>query len=275
MNKTNNKIQEFINLVFKENKINLMNFRLLLNSMLYSLKSKIKNERNVASEIYSYESLFFIKKKDPIGFLESCRRNDNAFPTGIREDVMKLKDYFNIDVLEALEIGSGPNSNLSYWVDNNTIKVTAIDPLADAYKRIMKKLKYKYPIAPIKLKGEGLLKRFKKESFHLVFAQNSLDHAENPLKCFENGYHLLKKGGLFFVCSNIKEGSRKSWSGMHKYDIYIENKELFLTTQKGQTFKFIEPKSMMLDFVFYEEYERIKGTPSFEAVFRKIKKKKN
>ncbi|MFW9898237.1 MAG: class I SAM-dependent methyltransferase [Candidatus Thorarchaeota archaeon] len=264
------KFNEFIALAIKENKISFMNLKLLLKSLYFSFRSYIRRERNIASEVYNYESLFFIKKKDPIAFLESCRKNPSAIAPEIRDEVIKLKEKFKVNILRTLEIGSGPNSNLSYWVDKKLINVIAIDPLADIYKKMMKKLNYTYPIVPIKLKGEELLKVFKKESFHIIFAQNSLDHAENPLKCFKNGYKLLKKGGFFFVCSNIKEGSRKSWTGMHKFDIYVENNELFLENQKGEVFKFIDNNDISMDFIFYEEYHKW-NVPSFEAVFRKIR----
>jgi len=263
------RFKEFKKLMFEENKFNLKSIKLLFNSLYYSIFSWIKKERNIASEIYSYESLFFIKKKDPIAFLESCRKNSAAFAPGIREEVIKLKTAFNVGSLETLEIGSGPNSNLSYWVDNKLIRVTAIDPLADKYKKIMRKLNYRYPITPIKMKGEDILKNFEKESFHIIFAQNSLDHAEDPITCFKSGYYLLKKGGLMFVCTNIREGSRKNWAGMHKFDVFMKNRELFLENQKGQIYNFIDKSTMSLDFIFYEEYFKNK-VPSFEAVYRKV-----
>lgn len=263
------KFRVFIDTAFKESKINFTNIKLLLKSLYYSLKSFVKRERNVSSEIYSYESLFLVKLKDPVLFLESCRRNDNAFPNGIIGEVQKLKDQvFKVEKLTTLEIGSGPNSNLSYWTDNNLLEVTAIDPLADVYEKIMKKLDYKYPITPIKLKGEELLDYFREETFHIVFAQNSLDHSEDPIKCFNNASLLLKKGGLLFVCSNIKEGTRKSWTGMHKFDLYVENNKLLLANQKGEEFQFIDSNNVPLEFIFYEEYN-ISNVKSFEAVFRK------
>jgi len=264
-----NKFKELKSLIFEENKFKLKSIKLLFNSLYYTSISWIKKERNIASEIYSYESLFFIKKKDPNGFLESCRKNPAAFAPGIRDEVVKLKTRFNVGLLETLEIGSGPNSNLSYWVDKKLIIVTAIDPLADKYKKIMKKLNYRYPITPIKMKGEDLLKNFDKESFHIIFAQNSLDHAEDPLKCFKNGYFLLKKGGLMFVCTNIKEGTRKNWAGMHKFDIFMKNQELFLGNRYGQIFNLIDKKTLSLDLIFYEEYFK-NNVPSFEAVYRKL-----
>jgi SAM-dependent methyltransferase len=265
-----NKFHVFIETAFKEGKLNKTNIKLLLKSLYLSIKFFIKRERNVSSEIYSYESLFLVKLKDPVAFLESCRRNDNAFPAGIIGEVKNLKNQvFNVETLKTLEIGSGPNSNLSYWVDNKLLEVTAIDPLAEVYAKIMKKLNYKYPITPIKLDGEDLLEHFKKESFHIIFAQNSLDHVEDPIKCFNNAYYLLKKGGFLFVCSNIKEGTRKSWTGMHKYDIYVENNELILSTQSGEEIRFIN-NHVFLEFIYYEEYN-IRNIKSFEAVFRKIK----
>ncbi len=263
------KFKIFIDTAFRESKLNITNIKLLLKSLYYSMKSFIKRERNVSSEIYSYESLFLVKLKDPVSFLESCRRNDNAFPDGILGDIHKLKDQvFKVKTLKTLEIGSGPNSNLSYWVDNELLEVTAIDPLADVYEKIMRKLNYKYPITPIKIKGEEILEHFGEEAYHIVFAQNSLDHVEDPIKCFNNAYYVLKKGGFLFVCSNIKEGTRKSWTGMHKYDIYVENNELLLASQNGEVFRFINDDNISLDFIFYEEYN-IRNIKSFEAVFRK------
>ena len=263
------KFNIFIDTAFRESKLNIANIKLLLKSLYYTMKSFIKRERNVSSEIYSYESLFLVKLKDPVAFLESCRRNDNAFPEGIIGEVQKLKNQvFNVESLKTLEIGSGPNSNLSYWVDNKLLEVTAIDPLADVYEKIMRKLNYKYPITPIKIKGEKILEHFGEETYHIVFAQNSLDHVEDPIKCFNNAYYVLKKGGFLFVCSNIKEGTRKSWTGMHKYDIYVENNELLLASQNGEVFRFINHNNMSLEFIFYEEYN-IRNIKSFEAVFRK------
>jgi SAM-dependent methyltransferase len=262
------KIQEFINFALIENKISLINIKLILHSIFYSVRALLLKERNIASEIYSYESLFFIKKEDPIGFLESCRRNDNAFPDGIINEVLNLRDnIFKIKSLFTLEIGSGPNSNLSYWADKGLLRVIAIDPLADIYRNIMKKLGYKYPITPIKIKAEELMNYFKGELFHIIFAQNSLDHAEDPLLCFRNAYKLLKKRGLLFICSNVKEGTRKFWLGMHKFDIYVENNHLYLANEKGEIFNFID-EDMSLDFIFYETYLK-NNVASFEAVFRK------
>ena len=262
------KIREFYRVAFKENKLNFTNLKLLLKSLMYSIKTLILRQRNIASEIYSYESLFFIKLNDPIAYLNSCRKNDNAFSPGIIKEIYKLRDeVFKVKKLNTLEIGAGPNSNLSYWVDNQLLHVIAIDPLANIYKNIMKKLSYQYPIVPIKLKGEHLLDYFKKDTFHIVFAQNSLDHMEYPLVCFKNAVQVLKKNGLLFICTNVKEGSRKAWTGIHKFDIYFENNELLLANQKGEIFKFID-ESISIDLIFYETYLK-NNVYSFQAVFRK------
>ena len=262
------KVREFIDFVLVENKISLINIKLILHSLYYTVRSFLLKERNIASEIYSYESLLFIKKKDPIAFLESCRRNDNAFPDGIIKEVINLReDVFKVKSLYTLEIGSGPNSSLSFWVDNGLLNVIAIDPLADVYKNILKKLNYKYPITPINIRAEDLMAYFREELFHIIFAQNSLDHVEDPLICFKNAYKLLKKGGFLFVCSNVKEGTRKLWLGMHKFDIYVENNKLLLADEKGEIFNFVD-ENMLLELIFYETYFK-NEVASFEAVFRK------
>ena len=55
---------------------------------------------------------------------------------------------------------------------------------------------------------------------------------------------------------------------MHKFDIYVENNELLLSSQNGEVFRFINDNNIPLEFIFYEEYN-IRKIKSFEAVFRK------
>ena len=149
-----------------------------------------------------------------------------------------------------LEIDSGPISNLAYYVDNDLFEVIAIDPLAEFYKKIMKNLKYEFPIKPISINCEKLMKFYRKETFHIIYAQNSIDHTDDPVICLNNAYHLLKNNGILFVRNNIKEGTRKNWIGLHKHDVYLSKDTLLHSNQAGKTTNIFGNVDIKLE-VFY------------------------
>ena len=60
------------------------------------------------------------------------------------------------DAIKVLDVGSGPTSILAWGVQQNLFQVTAVDPLADVYRALLKKHNISYPIIPEKGYGEYL-----------------------------------------------------------------------------------------------------------------------
>ena len=127
--------------------------------------------------------------------------------------------------LIVLEIGPGPVSRLTRGWEANLYDLIAIDPLADEYMKLRKN--------PFLVKGyaEEMDKMFQPESFHMVYASNSLDHTSNPALCFRNMVSLTKVGGLIIVCGNEREGSRAKWLGLHQHNLWLDDDNLICQTK--------------------------------------------
>ena len=266
--KTLNILVQYIS---KGNFLNFKNLILILYYIRNSIQAFIRREKNFASEIYWTEKNLFVDQKDPIKFIEDRRKVKDVFPYEILDEFNKLKKNFKVNVLDLLEIGSGTISNIAYYVDQKLINVTAIDPLANEYKRMLKKVNYNYPIKPIKLKGEDLLRCFKEKCFHIIFALNSLDHTENPIKCLDNAYQLLMPGGIIFIVNNVKEGSRQNWMGLHQHDIYVKDNELIVSDKMGAEKGFFNKNKHLLELIYYEEYKIENDIGVFKIGYRKVK----
>ncbi len=213
----------------------------------------IKRSRNLSTEILHYKYELLLNKEDSIRKLNKMRRF-RSIPKEICELIINIKGKYKNEKIKLLEIGSGPQSNLAYYVDNNIFDVVGIDPNANTYSKILKELNYDYPINPLNIPGENLLNHFEKNYFHIVFAQNSLDHTQDPIKCLENSFLLLKKFGLLYIKSNVKEGSRKSWMGLHKHDIFFQNDKLFLSNKKKKVTNLLGKYENKFKLVYFQEH---------------------
>ncbi len=248
----------------------LIGFKLILNFIKNSIVTQICYGRNYSTEIYYFHKEILLKKKKLNEKLHSFRLHFRALPEDVVNEIYKLKKLYKNEKLKLLEIGSGPISNLAYYVDINLVDVIAIDPLADFYKKIMKKVKYKYPIKPINLNCEDLTRYFKKEVFHIVYAQNSIDHTNNPINCLHNAYYLLKNEGILFIRNNLREGSRKQWIGLHKHDIYINKKKILHSDRDGNVTYIFKEEDKNLNLFYHKDYlSKPDNVKVFEVAYKK------
>jgi len=269
-------IKQFKNDLFlslKEKRLVIL--KLFLNFIKNSIVTAFSFGRNYSTEIYYFQRKYLFEKKDPVSSWEKFRDYYKSLPKNVLTEIYKLKDFYKNEKLKLLEIGSGPVSNLAYYVDKDLFEVIAIDPLAGFYQKIMNKFNYEFPIKPISINCEDLLKFFRKETFHIIYAQNSIDHTNNPIICLNNAYHLLKNNGILFIRNNIKEGSRKGWIGLHKHDIYMSKNNLVHANQKGKITNFFKDDKINLDLFYLKNYlsksDKIK---LFEVVYIKRKQEK-
>lgn len=204
----------------------------MLDELMIREKCNIINFLNRDKRDYAEEIKFWdghLAKKDEFRSilekkLDKTTRKE-TFPHYLDEQINYLTKKFNRTPL-LLEVGSGPLSTLAWGVDEGIINVTAIDPLADVYKKLMNEHGYDYPIKPINCSGENILKVFKRDYFDICYCQNALDHVETPAFVLHNMYHVLKKGGILCLSGHWMEGTRNCWNGLHKYDLYIRNNRL-------------------------------------------------
>jgi SAM-dependent methyltransferase len=157
--------------------------------------------------------------KDYLELVLDMSKRQQVFPEKLLPCLDDLKKNFPNEKLKLLEVGSGPTSNLVWGVDKGLFEVTAVDPLARPYNRLMKQNHYDYPIKPIEGTGEELLELFDQGTFHIAYSQNAIDHTESPQKCISNMSTVLKIGGILYISGHISEGTHMGWYGLHQHDL--------------------------------------------------------
>jgi SAM-dependent methyltransferase len=132
--------------------------------------------------------------------------------------------------LKVLEIGPGPRTGLAPSYFRGEYDLVGVDPLADEYKREFGGGNFLR-----KGGGEDIAEMFPAESFHIVYASNSLDHCFDPSKVMVGVSKVLKDGGIFIVSGNVREGSRLRWQGYHKHDLWVDGDKLMHSDRSGKT----------------------------------------
>lgn len=119
---------------------------------------------------------------------------------------------------KVLDLGSGVVSILRGIVPDD--QLTAVDPLADDYRRIFDYDKHGI-IPPVTAPGEKLPQ--KTSAFNIVHISNALDHADNPGQVLSQLRRVCKKGGLVIISGFVREGEFEKYQGLHQWNIEAHN----------------------------------------------------
>jgi SAM-dependent methyltransferase len=94
-----------------------------------------------------------------------------------------------------LDVGAGPITSVGFRFRGKELAITAVDPLADEYDRILRDYGIEPPVRTERRQGEDLLSRFAPDSFDVVFARNALDHTLDPLPIIHKMVSVARPGG--------------------------------------------------------------------------------
>jgi SAM-dependent methyltransferase len=104
-----------------------------------------------------------------------------------------------------LDVGAGPMTFVpKAWV-TRTIRVTAVDPLAEEYAAILRAAHLVAPVPTIPAKAETLRESFADDEFDAVFARNAFEQFEDPLRALRQILAVVKPGHWVLV---LQEGVR-------------------------------------------------------------------
>jgi SAM-dependent methyltransferase len=213
-----------------------------LNFLKNTISAQMSGSVNFSQEKLFWDRLFHERK---IRFGAVVEDEPSAIVGSfLSETLNRFTDRFTGE-LKFVDVGCGPFSKLclSHGADERNIEVTGVDPLADFYSHLHKKYATNYGLKFVQGSGEKLLSLFPKETFHLAFTQNALDHSSNPVLFVQNMYDIVKhRGYLMFVGYN-RTGTAESWTGLHQWDIEAVNDDLLLTNKS----KTINRKSLTAD----------------------------
>lgn len=137
-------------------------------------------------------------------------------------------------VIQILDVGAGPISSIGKTIEGKNVIITAIDPLADEYDRILKKYKLHPPIKTQKLAAEELSNRFSPNTFDLAYARNCLDHAYDPEKAILEMIQVIKNGCFVLLEHGVNEAVAANYSGFHQWNFSVNNNGEFLIGNRSK-----------------------------------------
>lgn len=125
------------------------------------------------------------------------------------------------DGAKILDVGSGPLTSLGK-VHEKQFEITAIDPLADMYNGLLKAHGVEPIVKAERLEGEKLTDKFAPDTFDLVHASNSLDHAYDPASIIFQMITVSKKYVYLEHIENVAvlNGNR----GLHQWNFSLSDK---------------------------------------------------
>ena len=90
----------------------------------------------------------------------------------LRENlIIDRLNQVNSDSISILDVGAGPMTVIGKVFSGKNLNITAIDPLADKFNRILKNLHIIPPVRTIQCQGEELLQNFDAQSYDFAYAR--------------------------------------------------------------------------------------------------------
>jgi SAM-dependent methyltransferase len=117
-----------------------------------------------------------------------------------------------------LDVGAGPVSAVGYRFRGRSVSLTAVDPLADEYERLLANAGVTPPVLTERVDGEALLERFGPDCFDIAYSRNALDHAVDPLAIINNMFSVVRPGGHVVLRHVRNEALRQGYVQLHQWN---------------------------------------------------------
>ena len=124
--------------------------------------------------------------------------------------------------LYVLDVGSGPFTTLGTHADGRTLHISLADPLAAVFAKILEMFRIPWTMDRRASTGELLTETYAPGTFHLVCAQNALDHSINPLVCIRQMLEVARPGGVVVLRHIENEATGGGYNGLHQWNFALE-----------------------------------------------------
>jgi SAM-dependent methyltransferase len=149
----------------------------------------------------------------------------------------EIIDSINLTEISVLDVGAGPLTAIGKRHPAKKIIITATDPLADEYNLMLDRHKITPPVRTVNVSAEKLADVYRGKKFDWINAQNSLDHAVDPISVIEGMSVLLSNNGILSLFHEINEGLEEGYRGFHKWNFApCENGFIVWNPQKKKIF---------------------------------------
>jgi hypothetical protein len=125
-----------------------------------------------------------------------------------------------------LDVGAGPLTSLGKDHPTKRVSITAVDPLAPAYDRMLAEAGVTPPSRTIECRGEEVADRFGADSFSLAYARNSLDHSADPLRAIRA---MIEVARYFVLLEHQRnEAERQRYRGLHMWNFDVSDERFVI-----------------------------------------------
>jgi SAM-dependent methyltransferase len=132
----------------------------------------------------------------------------------VREELAR----YPTEEVSILDVGAGPVTWLGLRFPGKRPTIVAVDPLADAYDRLLRDAGLDPPVRTIQVAGEALLERFGPHCFDIAYATNALDHSADPLTIISNMVAVVRPGGVVLLRHKRNGGESARYGGLHQWN---------------------------------------------------------
>ena len=137
--------------------------------------------------------------------------------------------------LRLLDVGAGPLTILGKKWGNRAIEITAVDPLAAEYDRLLAKHGVTPVVRTRAAFAEHLLDVFAPNSFDLAHASNCLDHSVDAVAAIRQMFHVVKPGCYLVLKHAVNEGRNEDYQGLHQWDFWNADGDFMVRGQGRAT----------------------------------------
>lgn len=142
-------------------------------------------------------------------------------------DTPKIEDetfiIFSSKPFRVLDAGAGPISCFGIIGSLGKIELTACDPLADAYARVLEANKIVPYVKTEFAYFERLTDKYKTNYFDHVHVRNALDHAFDALTGIYELLHVLKTNATLRLVHAENEAEHEHYQGFHQWNFTEDN----------------------------------------------------
>ena len=129
-----------------------------------------------------------------------------------------------------IDVGAGPLTLVGKLWKGHRMGVTAVDPLAHEYDKLMDGFGIVPPLRTVKADAVNLSKVFPENSFDIAFARNCLDHSYDAPEAVRQMVRVVKPGGTVFLRHGVKEGEGSGYTGLHQWNFHTDGNDFFISS---------------------------------------------
>nr|PZN29209.1 MAG: hypothetical protein DIU80_09605 [Chloroflexota bacterium] len=144
-------------------------------------------------------------------------------------------DPLDDEEIHILDVGAGPLTVVGKCHPTKRIAITAVDVLAPEYDRLLERYGIVPPVRTRYAEAEQLARIFPPDTFHLVVAQNCVDHMESPLAAIDAMLTVVRPGCWVVLDHAENEAEREAYRGLHQWNISVRDGDFWIRGRAGET----------------------------------------